>query len=77
MNMKKSISLALIACIISGNVCLAKNINLKPNINLPGMVKVDLPKTKEEAKMIKEQQKEAAKEEKALQEAQKRKLLLS
>lgn len=71
MNMKKSISLALITCIISGNICLAKDINLKPNINLPG-VKVDLPKTKEEAKMMKEQQKEAAKEEKALQEAQKK-----
>ena len=39
--------------------------------NLPG-IKVDLPKTKEEAKMMKEQQKEAAKEEKALQEAQKK-----
>lgn len=76
MNIKKSISLALAACIISGNICLAKDINLKPNINFPG-VKVDLPKTKEEAKMMKEQQKETAKEEKALQEAQKRKLLLS
>lgn len=70
MNMRKSISLALIACIVSGNVCLAKDINLKPNINLPGMVKVDLPRTKEEAKMMKGQQKEAVKEEKALQEAQ-------
>ena len=71
MNMKKSISLALIACIVSGNICFAKDINLKPNINLPG-VKVDLPKTKEEAKMMKEQQKESAKEEEALQEAQKK-----
>lgn len=72
MNIKKSISLALAVCIISGNICLAEDINLKPKINLPGMVKVDLPKTKEEAKMMKEQQKEAAKEEKALQEAQKK-----
>lgn len=54
MNIRKSVSLAVIACIISGNVCLAKDINLKPSINLPGMVKVDLPKTKEEAKMMKE-----------------------
>lgn len=72
MNIRKSISLALIACIVSGNICFAEDINLKPNINLPGMVKVDLPRTKEEAKMMKEQQKEAAKEEKALQEAQKK-----
>ena len=71
MNIRKSISLALIACIVSGNICFAEDINLKPNINLPG-IKVDLPKTKEEAKMMKEQQKEAAKEEKALQEAQKK-----
>lgn len=45
MNMKKSISLALITCIVSGNICLAKDINLKPNINLPG-VKVDFMKTR-------------------------------
>ena len=49
MNIRKSISLALIACIVSGNICFAEDINLKPNINLPG-IKVDLPKTKEEAK---------------------------
>ena len=71
MNIRKSISLVLIACMVSGNICFAEDINLKPNINLPG-IKVDLPKTKEEAKMMKEQQKEAAKEEKALQEAQKK-----
>ena len=72
MNIRKSISLALIACMVSGNICFAEDINLKPNINLHG-IKVDLPKTKEEAKMMKEQQKkEAAKEEKALQEAQKK-----
>ena len=71
MNIRKSISLALIACVVSGHICFAEDINLKPNINLPG-IKVDLPKTKEETKMMKEQQKEAAKEEKALQEAQKK-----
>ena len=37
MNMRKSISLALIAFIISGNICFAEDINLKPNINLPGI----------------------------------------
>ena len=46
MNIRKSISLALIACVVSGNICFAEDINLKPNINLPG-IKVDLPKTKE------------------------------
>lgn len=66
MNMRKSISLALIACIVSGNVCLAKDINLKPNINLPGMVKVDLPRTKEEAKMMKRAAKRSCKRGKSL-----------
>ena len=33
MNIRKSISLALIACMVSGNICFAEDINLKPNIN--------------------------------------------